>query len=96
MENSFHYSDTGEAKQGNLLYLEAHFVIAVNEMNSRAGESIHASVLWMLWLFFFFPLLFLLCFEKKKPCVVQPVCLPNYLFIFPSPVPASIIHIIMW
>ncbi len=45
METSFHYADAGEAKQGNLFYLESHFVIVVNEMNSRAWKSIQASVL---------------------------------------------------
>ena len=56
MENSFRYTDTGEAKQQNLLCVGSHFVIVVNEMNSGEGKSIHASVFLGLAVFSYFVL----------------------------------------
>lgn len=39
LQTSFRYTDTGEAKQGNLLCHKSHFVIVVSEMNTHAEKS---------------------------------------------------------
>lgn len=67
LKTSFHYTDTGEAKQGNLLYHKSHFVIVASEMNTQAEKSVHGcfmNALLSASLFFSS-----LCREKKRPCV---------------------------
>lgn len=62
MEASFHYTDTGEARQGNLLCPQSHSVIAVSENSSSGGLSPRFCVL--LHSYF--------ASKKKKPCVFPP------------------------
>lgn len=69
LKTSFRYTDTGEAKQGNLLYHKSHFVIVVSEMNTQAEKLVRGrfmNALLSASLIFFF---FSLCLEKKRLCV---------------------------